>query len=444
MSLQRKLWQYGVFTVLALLMLVPGAGRAEAQVGTRVSVSGHQALADRQVIKPGMRVAVVGDSITEQKLYSHYIELYLIACRPDLRLHVMQYGWGGERASGFANRMDNDLLPYKPDVVTTCYGMNDGGYRLFDDGIGKAYENPMRDIVKRLKAAGVVVVVGSPGAVDSKFFRNSPEQAIVYNDNLAHLRDIARRIAEEQDMPFANVHDAMIDAMMKSKTAYGADYSVCGGDGVHPPPDGHLVMAYAFLKAMGFDGDLGTISVDMRGKTTASAGHKVLSVKGGKVELQSTRYPFCFFGGEKDANGTISMLPYLPFNQDLNRLTLVVKNLGGEQGKVTWGTQSKTFSRTELEHGINLAAEFLDNPFVPAFRNVEAAVIKKENFETTMIKGIISPFVNIMRSSSNDPVVAASAARIRRHYDRLYEQLHREVVAQVVPVTHTLVIEAVK
>jgi len=411
--------------------------------GCTVMAGAQQAL----VIKPGARVAVVGDSITEQKLYSRFIEMYLLACRPDLHLHVMQYGWGGEAAGGFAYRMNNDLLPYKPDVVTTCYGMNDGGYRAYEPGIGKGYQSNMRNIVTGLKKTGALVIVGSPGAVDSKYFvRGNVEQAAkVYNDSLAHLRDLAKTVADENGMPFANVHDALIDAMAKAKAAYGDDYAVCGYDGVHPPADGHLVMAYAFLKAMGFDGNLGLITVNMNGEATASEGHTILSANAGKVELESSRYPFCFFGGEKDASGTRSMLPYVPFNQDLNRLTLVVKGLDTEQGKVTWDTTSKVFPRAELEKGINLAAEFLDNPFVPAFRKVEGAVIKKEAFETTMIKGIINPLWNVVNASNHDPVIAPIAAMpIRQHYDELYEKLHQEVVAQIVPVKHTLVIEGVK
>ncbi len=42
----------------------------------------------------------------------------------------------------------------------------------------------------------------------------------------------------------------MIDAMAKAKLKYGKEYNVAGGDGVHPNRNGHLVMAYAFLKAL--------------------------------------------------------------------------------------------------------------------------------------------------------------------------------------------------
>jgi hypothetical protein len=32
------------------------------------------------ILKKGQRIAIVGDSITEQKLYSKFIELYLTSC----------------------------------------------------------------------------------------------------------------------------------------------------------------------------------------------------------------------------------------------------------------------------------------------------------------------------------------------------------------------------
>src|SRR3978361_1706167 len=78
-------------------------------------------------LKSGDFVAVIGDSITEQRLYSVFIEDYLLMCQPE-KVRVTQFGWGGETAAGFERRMANDLLRFKPTVATTCFGMNDGGY----------------------------------------------------------------------------------------------------------------------------------------------------------------------------------------------------------------------------------------------------------------------------------------------------------------------------
>src|SRR5438552_18817579 len=79
------------------------------------------------VLKPGDSVALCGDSITEQKLYSVFIEDYLLMCQPVSNPETMQFGWSGEKADGFLARMENDVLRFKPRIATTCYGMNDGG-----------------------------------------------------------------------------------------------------------------------------------------------------------------------------------------------------------------------------------------------------------------------------------------------------------------------------
>ncbi len=413
------------------------------------SVSAEEAAAIKPVLKEGQRIAVVGDSITEQKLYSKYIELYLTACLPQLNLHVVQLGWGGETAGGFQRRMDNDLMPYKPDLVTFCYGMNDGGYRKYDDGIGKNYITPLTDIVGRLKKSGAVVVIGGPGVVDSRYFRLEKEKpvsemSVVYNDNLKHLDALAKKLADENGFNHADVFTSMASAMEKAKAAFGADYDVAGHDGVHPGANGHLVMAYAFLKAMGIDGNIGTITIDMKGKAEASEGHKVLSGENGKIEVESARWPFGFVGDEKSAAGTRSILPFVPFNQDLNRFILIVKNLDGEKAKVSWGTESKTFTKAELEKGINLTENFFKTPFTELFNNLDAQIGTKQNYETFMIKQQINSYMNTANILDHDKEAEAAIDTLKKKFWEKYEKMHNNIRATLKPVKHTITVTVEK
>src|SRR5262249_3288161 len=156
---------------------------------------------------------------------------------------------------------------------------------------------------------------------------------------------------------FADVHATMLDVMTKAKAKYGEDYPLAGKDGVHPSPNGHLVMAYAFLKALGCDGNIGTITVDLAAnKADATDGHKILSTKDGLVEIESSRYPFCVAGDPKDPEATAGIVEFFPFHQDLNRLMLVVTNPGAEKIKVTWGGATREYSAADAAKGINLAA----------------------------------------------------------------------------------------
>jgi lysophospholipase L1-like esterase len=401
-------------------------------------------------VLPNSKVAIVGDSITEQKLYSKYMEAYLLACSGVPNLSVMQFGWSGEQAGGFAARAENDLGVFMPNVVTLCYGMNDGGYQPYREEIGANYEKNMRNVQAKLEALKVnTIVFGSPGAVDTNFFRSGQMMGErtaheAYNDNLAHLRDIDRKLATESKQRFADVHAAMFDAMGKAKEKLGKDYDVCGRDGFHPGPNGQLLMAYAFLKSLDLDGQIGEINVQLNGTSTATPGHKVLSSEKGKVELESTRWPFCFEGDDKSSNGTRSITPFVSFNQDLNRYVLKVQGLTTAKAKVTWGEETKEFSREQLTAGINLAAEFSKTPFDGPFQQFQNAVGNKQNFETYMIKQVVTNFRSLPRELNDDIELQAALKVFKSRLMARQQQLDAEAKALLVPVKHTIVVTAVE
>jgi len=85
----------------------------------------------------------------------------------------------------------------------------------------------------------------------------------------------------------------MLTAGVQAREKYGADYAISGKDGVHPGWAGHTLMAYAFLKAFGLDGEIGEFTVDLKSnKMKASKGHEVVSSKDGEFQIKSSRYPF--------------------------------------------------------------------------------------------------------------------------------------------------------
>lgn len=391
------------------------------------------------LLKQGQLLSIVGDSITEEKDYSRFIEDYITCCYPQLKVKCLLMGWSGEVASGFLRRMNNDLIPFKPDVATTCYGMNDGGYQKYNDSIGKGYETAMNGIVNRLKENKVLVLVGSPGAVDTYYYDKKSRKATaeVYNENLGKLSEIAKKVAQDNQMPYVEVHEPLMTVMANAKKANGETFAVCGTDGIHPTPNGHIVMAQCFLKGLGFDGNIGTFTVDMKGKTEASEGHKVLSAKDGKVEIESSRYPFCFYGKEKDAESTASILPFVTFNQELNRLMLVVRNFDGAKAKVIWGEESKSFTKEQLEKGINLAAEFVKNPFSKPFRNMDAMILEKQSYETEMIKNYITRMqilLNDLEEGESDKPIMEKKEKMLKNRERKISKISESFV----PVTHTI------
>lgn len=345
------------------------------------------------LLQKGDRLAIIGDSITEQKKYSRLIETYLTVCWPELEITTRQYGWSGEKAEGFLRRMDRDCLTFDPTIATLCYGMNDSRYRPFDINNGIWYGDHYRAIVRKLKTSGSRVVVGSPGCAGkiASWVKSKSGTLDEHNLHLCSLRDIALGIAVDEDVRFADIFWPMYQAQVTAPRRFAADrdepYFVAGQDGVHPGWAGHVMMAYAFLNAMGIKGEIGSFEIDLaKGEATASAGHQVDHFVDGKLRITSHRYPYCAKGPIDDDDSIRSGCELVPFHDQLNRFILRVNGISSPRVKVTWGEQSKEFSATDLSAGIHLAKEFPVNPFTPAFTTVDEAVGKKQAYETYQIK----------------------------------------------------------
>jgi lysophospholipase L1-like esterase len=203
-------------------------------------------VADALLLKAGDRLAICGDSITQQRMYSRLIETYLAACVPELKLTVRQYGWSGETAEGFLHRLKNDCLRFRPMVATLCYGMNDYHYQPYDEATAR-------------------------GTLEE------------HNLCLCALRNIDVRIARDENVRFADVFWPMFTAGFEARHKFGPAYAVSGHDGVHP-------------------------------------------------------------GGALDKDDSLrSGMALVPFNQDLNRLVLVVRGATAGNYKITWGTECRTY-----------------------------------------------------------------------------------------------------
>lgn len=150
-------------------------------------------------------------------------------------------------------------------------------------------------------------------------------------------------------------------------------------------------MAYAFLKALGIDGDLGTITLnDSDGTASATGGHEIISAADGKITVLSKRLPFAPGSGATDNDASLRAgMALVAFDQELNRFILKLTKPKSASYKVTWGAAAKTFTAEQLKSGIHLAAEFHGNPLVAPFKKIQAAVLAKQTYETKQIKDMI-------------------------------------------------------
>jgi hypothetical protein len=106
--------------------------------------------------------------------------------------------------------------------------------------------------------------------------------------------------------------------------------------------------------------------------------------------------------------------------------------------KITWGDKSKEFPAEQLAAGINLAAEFFDNPFYDQFVKVHQAVSVQQAYETPMIKALVDG-----RQRYHDLPGAAESDMMRLVDTSAQDDANLRTTAAklVLPVTHTIKIE---
>jgi lysophospholipase L1-like esterase len=208
-----------------------------------------------QAIQPiplatGQLVAFLGDSITQQDLYTRDVELLLNSYYPSLHLRFVNVGWSGRHAAHLQDPavLDRDLLRLKPDVVLIMFGMNDGWYRVpADPTATAAYQSNMANLVHSIHAARpqTQIVLLTPTISDP----NRTGYLQGYNETLGQMAAIVTKLGAAENLPVIDLYAAMLP----EETAAQALDPKCPLtlDGIHPTPIGHWLIAAIIGKAFG-------------------------------------------------------------------------------------------------------------------------------------------------------------------------------------------------
>lgn len=360
-------------------------------------------------LKDGDRVCFYGDSITEQRFYGVDVETYVRTRFPNLHVDFVNSGVGGDKVTGgwagdIDLRLNRDVFPFKPNVITIMLGMNDARYRPFDPDIFSVYTNGYEHIIQSLQAhlPGARIVLIAPSPFDD--VTESPKFPGGYNAVLLRYSTFVHELANRHNLPCVDFNGPLVAVMKK---AFARDPKLSHGiipGRVHPSAVGELVMAQALLQAWSAPATVTAVTLNARKQSVTRSENTVVSdIKADRNSLSWTQndecLPFPILGLHDDwpqfppysnSKSRTSFAWPIPepnwsytntltgmvlkdgkFYNDLDQEPLVVTGLsrGNYELKIN-GQDVGQFSAKELRHGLNLA-EFHTPMLEQSYRELE-------------------------------------------------------------------------
>jgi len=355
--------KHAVIKVLASLLLVLAQGMRSGAADF--------------LIRDGDRVVFLGDSITEQRLYTTYVEAYALTRHPNWNLTFRNVGWGGDTSwlrqrahpnetqlfaadeaaqqkmveDSVGKGLKRDVLPLKPTLVTVKFGMNDHSYQPFREDIFRAYVRSQTEIGKVLAANGARVAFLTPQPIEEK--RSDPDKD-AKNQSLRRFSDGLKDVAAKSGATFIDQFDPYMAVLLRERAGKPAGF-VGGGDAVHPGPIGQTIMAWAVLKGLGAPALVSRAEIDAATEKLVTAeGCSIEQIKAGKTQMAFDRLDDALpMPIDERAESALKLAPIL---EDLDRYELRVTGLAaGSYAVLIDGEQVAKVESDELARGWNLA-----------------------------------------------------------------------------------------
>jgi lysophospholipase L1-like esterase len=211
-------------------------------------------------IQPNSRLVMIGDSITDCNRtrplgeglfdpygagYVNFVKSLIGAAYPERAIRVTNVGESGNTVRDLAKRWQRDVLDLKPEWLSIMIGINDV-WRQFDmpnfpeqHVLPAEYESTLADLVARTRPLLKGLVLVTPYFVE-------PNRSDPMRKRMDEYAEIVRGLVRRNDAVLVDTQ-AAFDEALKHQHPMSLAW-----DRVHPNTTGHMIIAVAFLKAIGF------------------------------------------------------------------------------------------------------------------------------------------------------------------------------------------------
>ncbi|MBX9677824.1 MAG: SGNH/GDSL hydrolase family protein [Gemmataceae bacterium] len=315
------------------------------------------ATAQEFFLKPG-KVLFLGDSNTYAGAFVAYVDAYLASRFPDRKYELINMGLPSETVTGLSEkdhpwprpdvheRVQRALDKIKPNYVVVCYGMNDGIYHPFSADRFEKYKQTMQSLLEKIRKAGAQPIVMTPCPFDPMPLKGKtrPKDAddFSYRAPYEGYDEVLTKYSEwlvslrSKDLHVADAHSAIVEFLAEVR-AKEPKYFI-SGDGIHPNPTGHAIVAFTLLKTLNAPGELGSAEIPA-GKESVKAEVKI---------PMPSLVRHAYYCRQSDVD------------RAWNRWTLKAKIPAGQNREVVFGgTPVAPYSSEDLAKGVTIRASQL-------------------------------------------------------------------------------------
>ncbi len=213
------------------------------------------------ILGKGQKLVFIGDSITDcgrsrpapseglgdcmGRGYVALVEALLLAVYPALAIRVVNVGNSGNTVVDLKTRWQSDVLDIQPDWLAVMIGINDvwrqfDSYRQTETHVSPStYESTLDDLLGKTRATLRGLVLMTPYYIES----NAHDAMRARMDEYGA---IVKKLAKKHDAILVDTQEAFLKVLAHIHP------NALAWDRVHPNPAGHMVLAKAFLDAVGF------------------------------------------------------------------------------------------------------------------------------------------------------------------------------------------------
>ncbi len=384
-----------------------------------------------EVFKNGQTVCFYGDSITHGGRFHYVMFDYYLTRYPESVISFFNAGVGGDNAGAAMTRIEEDVLVRKPDVVALMFGMNDVGRGNYvsdpsaeqlqrQTAAIAGYEQNMKRLAEKLQTElNPIFYFITPSPFDDTGLNDRNNNQPGCNSGLGKCAEIVKSLAssltERNPSGKVNVVDfyAPMTALNAQKQTADPYWTIIGPDRVHPGAQGHLMMAWLFLREQGAPSVVSDVALDFRQdgvrvvKTENAEVSDLKQMDDGTVSctVLEKALPFPI---DPEAYPALDLLPIV---QDLNQERFTVKNLvAGNYELFIDGQSVGTFTADELSVGINLAM----NEKTPQFQ--QAQEVRRLGVQRRGTECILREYAAV-RWDLRRYVDPDDLARVKKFYD---------------------------